>query len=105
MFKLVALWSAPREGEEAAFEEAYLGTHAPLARAIPRLAGLETIKIGGGLEGSAPHSYRVAVMVWPDRAAFEADEKTPEWATLRADAGQMIERFGVGLTSSLGQDG
>lgn len=105
MFKLVALWSAPRKGEEDAFETAYLGTHAPLARAVPRLAGLDTIKIGEGLEGSAPTCYRVAVMSWPDRAAFEADEHTPQWTALRADAGQMIERFGVTLTSSMGQDG
>jgi uncharacterized protein (TIGR02118 family) len=105
MFKLVALWSAPKPADREAFEAAYLGTHAPLARAIPSLSGLDTIRIGEGLEGSAPPYYRVAIMVWPDRAAFERDEKTPQWSALRADAGQMIERFGVTLTSFMGQDG
>jgi uncharacterized protein (TIGR02118 family) len=105
MFKLVALWSAPKPEDVAAFEAAYLDTHAPLARAIPNLAGLETIRIGEGLEGAAPAFHRVAVMIWPDRAAFERDEHTPQWTALRADAGQMIERFGVTLTSAMGQDG
>jgi hypothetical protein len=105
MFKPVGLWSAPRKGEEAAFETTYLGIHAPLARAILRLAGLDTIEIGEGLEGSAPTCCRVAIMSLPDRAAFRADEHTPQWTALRADAGQMIERFGVTLTSSMGQDG
>ena len=77
----------------------------PLARAIPGLAGVDTILIGEGLEGSAAPYHRVAVMIWPDKQAFEADEKTPEWTALRADAGQMLERFGVSLTSSMGQDG
>jgi uncharacterized protein (TIGR02118 family) len=105
MFKLVALWSAPRPADLEAFEAAYLNTHAPLARALPNLAGLDTIRIGEGLEGSTPPYHRVAIMVWPDRAAFERDEKTPEWTALRADAGQMITRFGVSLTSSMGYDG
>jgi len=105
MFKLVALWSAPKPEDKAAFEAAYLNVHAPLARAIPSLSGLDTILIGEGLEGSAAAFYRVAVMVWPDKAAFQRDEHTPQWTALRADAGQMIERFGVTLTSAMGQDG
>lgn len=105
MFKLVALWSAPKPADRAAFETAYMTVHVPLARALPNLASVETILIGEGLEGSVPPYHRVAVMTWPDRAAFEADEHTPQWAALRADAGQMLERFAVTLTSSMGQDG
>lgn len=44
-------------------------------------------------------------MIWPDKAAFERCETSPEWAALRADAGQMIERFGVTLTLFMGHDG
>ena len=44
-------------------------------------------------------------MVWPDKATFERCEHSPEWAALRADAGQMIERYGVSLTSVMGHDG
>ena len=105
MFKLVALWSAPKPDDRAAFEAAYTGVHAPLARAIPNLSSLDTILIGEGLEGAPAPYHRVAVMVWPDREAFTRDEQTPEWTALRADAGQMLERFGVTLTSFMGQDG
>ncbi|WP_164155409.1 EthD family reductase [Sandarakinorhabdus rubra] len=104
MFKLVALWSAPKPEDVAAFEKAYVGTHAPLARALPNLAGLETIRFAEGLEGAAPDYYRIAVMSWADKAAFERDGQTPEWTALRADAGQMLERFGVTLASSMGED-
>jgi uncharacterized protein (TIGR02118 family) len=105
MFKLVALWSAPKPQDRGAFEAAYLDTHVPLARAIRSVSSVDTILIGEGLEGSAAPYHRVAVMVWPDRDAFERDEQTAEWTALRADAGQMIERFGVTLTSFMGHDG
>ena len=65
MYKLVALWSAPKPVDKVAFEAAYLNVHVPLARAVPSLSGLETIAIGEGLEGSAPAFYRVAVMICP----------------------------------------
>ena len=104
MFQLVALWSAPRPEDRAAFEDAYLNVHVPKARALANLARLQTILIDEGLEGSAPAWHRVAIMTWPDRAAFERDEKTPEWPALRADAGQMVARFGVTLTASMGLD-
>lgn len=105
VLKLVALWSPPKPDDRAAFETAYANVHAPLARALPGLSSLDTILIDEGLEGSPADFYRVAVMSWPDHDAFERDQQTPEWAALRADAGQMIERFGVTLTSSVGQDG
>jgi len=104
-FKLVALWSAPKPEDRAAFEAAYAASHAPKARAVPGLASLDTILIGEGLEGSAPAWHRVAVMTWPDRDAFEHDTQTPQWRALREDAGELISRFGVSLTSSMGADG
>lgn len=105
MFKLVALWSPPKPEDRAAFEVAYTGTHAPLARALPNLAGLDTILFAEGLEGAPQQYHRAAIMSWADRGAFERDGETPEWTALRADAGQMIERFGVTLESSMGEDG
>ena len=105
MFQLVALWSAPKAEDRAEFEAAYLNVHAVKARALPNLGRLETVLIGEGLEGSAPAWHRVAIMTWPDRTAFERDEKTTEWLALRADGGQMVARFGVTLTASMGRDG
>ena len=101
MFKLVATWTAPKPEDRAAFEEAYLGSHAPKARAVPGLASLETILIGEGLEGTAPAWHRVAIMTWSDRDAFERDEETAQWRTLREDAGEMVGRFGVTLSVSM----
>jgi hypothetical protein len=72
---------------------------------VPGLAGLDTILVGEGLEGSAPPFHRTAVMTWPDKAAFKRCEQSQEWHALRADAGQMIERYGVTLTSFMGHDG
>ena len=67
------------------------------------LVGAE-IDYSEGLEGAPSDVYRVAVMAWADKAAMERDELTAEWTALRMDAGQMIERFGVTLTSSVGSD-
>ena len=104
MLKLVALWSPPKSKDRAAFETAYINVHAPLARALPNLTSIDTILISEGLEGAPSDVYRVAVMAWADKAAMERDELTAEWTALRMDAGQMIERFGVTLTSSVGND-
>ena len=52
MYKLVALWSAPKTEDADAFEKAYLGVHCPKARALPNLSGLETVRIGDGLDDS-----------------------------------------------------
>lgn len=105
MFKLVAFWTSPKPADRAAFEAAYLDVHAPLARALPNLGSLDTILFAEGLEGADPEFHRLAVMNWADRAAFERDGGTAEWTALRADAGQMVERFGVTLTSSMGEGG
>ena len=102
MLKLVAVWSPPKAEDCAAFETAYANVHAPLARALPNLTSLETILVSQGLEGVPADAYRFAIMTW---AAMERDEQTPEWLALRTDAGQMIERFGVTLTSSVGHVG
>ncbi|WP_421839061.1 EthD family reductase [Novosphingobium sp.] len=105
MLKLVAVWSAPKPEDRDAFETAYANVHAPLARALPNLTSLETILVAEGLEGAPADAYRFAIMTWADKAAMERDEHTPEWLALRTDAGGMIERFGVTLTSSIGNVG
>jgi uncharacterized protein (TIGR02118 family) len=105
MLKLVAVWSPPKPEDRDAFETAYINVHAPLAGALPNLTSLETILVSEGLEGAQADAYRFAIMTWADKAAMERDEHTPEWTALRTDAGQMIERFGVTLTSSIGHEG
>jgi uncharacterized protein (TIGR02118 family) len=98
MFKVVAIWSAPKPEEAAEFERDYLETHCAKARKVPHLQGLELIRTDKGLEGHPPGFYRAAVLSFADEAAFEAAAASPEWRALREDAGQLIEHYGVTLT-------
>ncbi|MDQ2803413.1 MAG: EthD family reductase [Pseudomonadota bacterium] len=104
MFKLVAFWSAPKPDEVAAFEEYYAATHVPVAQKAPGLRKLELIRTPKGMEGHAPGFYRVAVLHFDDEQALNRAAETPEWRAMREDAGKMIERFGVSLTTAMGED-
>jgi hypothetical protein len=42
-------------------------------------------------------------MSFDSKEDLEASEHAPEWAAMRADAGSMIERFGVSLTVGMGE--
>lgn len=103
MYTLVAYWSAPKPEDEAAFEEHYGSVHVPAAAKVPGLRQLITVRTSDGLEGSQPAFYRVAVMSFDSKEDLEASEHAPEWAAMRADAGSMIERFGVSLTVGMGE--
>lgn len=103
MYKLVAIWSAPRPEDVADFEKHYEEVHAPAALAVPGMVELVTTRTSAGLEGSEPGFHRVAEMVFASAAALADSEHSEEWAALRADAGGMIERFGVTLTVGLGE--
>ncbi len=103
MYMLIACWSAPKPEEEAAFEEHYRSVHVPAAAKVPGLRQLITIRTSDGLEGSQPAFYRVAVLSFDSKDDLEASEHAPEWAAMRADAGSMIERFGVSLTVGMGE--
>lgn len=104
MYKLIACWSAPKQEDEAAFEEHYRTVHAPAAAKVPGLRRLVLTRTANGLEGSEPAFYRVAEMHFDSSEDLEAAEHAPEWAAMRADAGGMIERFGVSLTVGLGEE-
>ncbi len=102
MFKLVALWSAPKPADVEEFETYYRDVHVPLARVVPGLRKLALTRTPNGLEGSPAPFYRVAEMYFDDPGAMERSEHSPSWAAMRADAGKMIERFGVSLTVGMG---
>jgi uncharacterized protein (TIGR02118 family) len=101
-FKAISCWSAPRPGEEEAFERHYWDVHVPLAAAVPGTVSLTLIRTDEGLEGAAPSYYRVAETVFESREALAAAMRTPQWAALRADTAAMHERFGVTLANGLG---
>ena len=104
MYRVVAIWSAPKPEDVEAFERDYLETHCAKARKVPHLRALELTRTDKGLEGHPPSFYRAAVLAFADEAAFEAAAASPEWRALREDAGQLIERYGVTLTVGNGPD-
>lgn len=104
MYKLYAFWSAPKPEDRESFEEYYNNTHVPRAAAVPHLESIVTTLTTDGLEGAEPATYRVAEMSFADRAAYEASTKSPEWAEMRACAGDIISRYGVSLTVALGDE-
>ena len=103
MHTLIAVWSAPDEADQEAFEEHYTEVHAPLAASIPHLEELATTRTAEGLEGGDPSFYRVAEMVFESEEALEEAEQTDEWTELREDAGEMTEQFGVTLEVGIGE--
>jgi len=105
MYKLTALWGSPKPEDRAAFEDHYLKIHVPLANALKNLSEVQTVVVDEGLEGAPQPFHRVAIMVWPDRAAFARDEASEAWKALRADGSGLAERFGVSLIAATGEDG
>jgi uncharacterized protein (TIGR02118 family) len=101
-FKAISCWSAPRPGDEEAFERHYWDVHVPLAAAIPGTVSLTLTRTDEGLEDAPPSYYRVAETVFESREALAAAMGTPQWEALRADAAVMHERFGVTLANGLG---
>ena len=99
MYKLYALWSAPKPEDQPAFEKHYVGTHAPLAAAVPEVRRLVTTLTPKGLEGAAPAVYRVAEMIFDSEQSLERSTESPEWKRVREDAGVLIEKFEIGRAS------
>lgn len=104
MYKLFAFWTAPDPKDVDAFEEHYTQTHAPLATRVPHLRKLVTTRTSEGLEGGEPAFYRVAEMVFDSKEQMEESTHSQPWQELRADAGTLIQRFGVGMTVAIGSE-
>jgi uncharacterized protein (TIGR02118 family) len=104
MYKLYSYWSAPKSEDVEAFEDYYASTHCPKAEVVPGLARLVTSRTNEGFEGGESIHYRIAEMVFPDKAAFRAATESEQWSTLRECSGTMIERFGVSLTVEAGEE-
>jgi uncharacterized protein (TIGR02118 family) len=104
VFKLIACWSPPRPADVAAFEKHYREVHAPLATRVPHLQRIVLTRTDLGLEGGAPAFHRVAEMFFESPEALAQSAHSAAWAAMRADAGQMIERFGVSLQVAMGHE-
>ncbi len=104
MYKLIAIWSAPRPEDAEAFEEHYRTVHLPAAARTPGMTRLVAVRTDSGLEGGESAFWRVAELHFDTKADLEAAEHSDAWGAMRADAGGMIERFGVTLTVGMGQE-
>ena len=104
MYKLIAIWSAPRAEDEEAFEQHYRDVHLAVAAKTPNMRRLVAVRTSDGLEGGQSAFYRVAELHFDSKADLEAAEHSAEWGGMRADAGGMIERFGVTLTVGMGEE-
>lgn len=104
MYKIIACWSAPKSEDVEAFEKHYEEVHLPAAARSPHLRRLVAIRTDTNLGGSEPSFYRVAELHFDSEADLKASEQTPEFAAMRADAGVMIERFGVSLEVGIGTE-
>lgn len=102
MYKIVALWSAPKPADVDAFEAYYRETHVPKASVVPGLRKIALTRVESGLEGSPAPFYRVAEMYFDSPQAMEQSGHSDLWRGMREDAGKMIERFGVTLTVGVG---
>lgn len=105
MYKVIGYWSAPARAEDIeAFEEEYMNVHVPVATKVPGLLKVVTTRIDSGYGGGEPAHYRVAELVFADKASLEAGLASPEYATVGKHGGQLVERFGVQITGELGEE-
>jgi uncharacterized protein (TIGR02118 family) len=102
MYKVVAAWSHPKAKDVEAFEKHYLGTHVPLASAVPELRRIVLTRTDAGLEGGAPVFHRIAEMCFESEEALARSSHSPQWKSLREDAGVMIGKFDVKLDVGIG---
>jgi uncharacterized protein (TIGR02118 family) len=102
MYKAVGFWSWPAEHDLDAFEHHYQNVHFPLAERLPGIRRLTAVRAGDDARGSG--FFRVAEVYWDDRAGFERAAASEEWQAMARDAGQLMERFGVTLTSATGEE-
>ncbi|MGH7860478.1 MAG: EthD family reductase [Candidatus Binatia bacterium] len=104
MYKILAIWSAPKPADADTFEKYYEEVHVPLAARAPGLRRLVLTRTSDGLEGGAPGFYRAAELHFDDPESLHRSSETEAWQAMRADAGKMIERFGVTLTVAIGRE-
>lgn len=102
MYKLIGTWSAPPADRIDEFEKHYAEVHAVLAAKVPNLKKILLTRTPDGFAGGAPAFYRVAEMYFESPEAMAASAESEEWHAMHADAGQVIERFGVTLAAACG---
>src|ERR1700753_1936615 len=99
MYKLYALWTAPRPGGGGALERPYTQSHLPLAAPTAGGRKLVATRTSDALGGGEATLHRITELWFDDRAAMEAAESSPEGQATAKDAVEIQESFGAKLTS------
>ncbi len=81
--KLVVLYTQPEDPE--AFDEHYLGVHAPLVDKIPGLQRFEGARIVAAPDGGEQTWFRIAELWFSDQDALGAALASPEGQATAAD--------------------
>jgi uncharacterized protein (TIGR02118 family) len=85
--KLVVLYTQPADGD--AFDEHYLGVHAPLVHKVPGLLRFEGARIVAAPDGGEQTFFRIAELYFDDQAALEAALGSDEGRATAADFEQI----------------
>jgi uncharacterized protein (TIGR02118 family) len=85
--KLVVLYTQPSDPE--AFDRHYLGTHMPLANAIPGLQRAETGRVASAIDGGEQTYYRIAELYFADQGALQAAFGSAEGQATATDYQQI----------------
>jgi uncharacterized protein (TIGR02118 family) len=102
MYKLVGTWSAPPADRVEEFEKHYTEVHAVRAAAVPGLRKILLTRTADGFAGGDPAWFRVAEMFFDSPEAMAQSAESEEWHAMHADAGYLIEEFGVTLQAAGG---
>jgi uncharacterized protein (TIGR02118 family) len=76
MVKLVVLFSPPNDAN--AFEDHWSGNHVPLVQKIPNVRQVETARVIGTPDGSAPPYHRVAELSFDSAEDMQSAMGSPE---------------------------
>jgi uncharacterized protein (TIGR02118 family) len=85
--KLVVLYTQPDDPD--AFDEHYLGVHAPLVLKVPGLQRFEGARISGPADRGEATYFRIAELYFADPAALQAGLGSDEGAATAADYQQI----------------
>jgi uncharacterized protein (TIGR02118 family) len=85
--KLVVLYTQP--DDPAAFDEHYLGVHAPLVQSIPGLQRFEGARLVAAADGGEQTYFRIAELWFADQDAMQAALGSDEGKATAADYQQI----------------
>jgi uncharacterized protein (TIGR02118 family) len=102
VYKLFAVWTNPKPEDVEAFERHYTEVHVPLAASIPGVRKMVMTRTADALGDEPSALHRITELWFDDAEALAVAAASAEGQATIADAGTLVERFGVELTSTGG---